>query len=123
MAERRKHTINDNDKENMEPPKKKHLSLALPNKRRFGNVSKHKLDKMTMYVMPKNSAASSKWALKTLKDWHSDYNSRYPEMCPQEILTPYCSKENLNKWLSTFAKHTLNIVYLDHDLNICNSVK
>ena len=37
MAERRKHTINDN--ENMEPPKEKRLSLALPNKRRFGNVS------------------------------------------------------------------------------------
>ena len=38
MAERWKHTINDNDKENMEPLKKR-LSLALPNKRRFGNVS------------------------------------------------------------------------------------
>ena len=110
----------------MEPPKKKSLSLALSNKRQFGNVSKDKLDKITAYVMPKNAAASSKWALKNLKDWHSDYNRRYPEMCTQEILTLYCSKENLNKWLSTFAvktKHTLNIVYLDHDLNIYNSVK
>ena len=36
----------------------------------------------------------------------SDYNSRYPDICPQEILTPYHSKENLNKWLSTFAVET-----------------
>ena len=73
-----------------------------------GGLAKDKLDKMTTYVMPKNLAASSKWALKNLKDWHSDYKSRYPDMCPQEILTPYCSKENLNKWLSTFAVETRN---------------
>ena len=96
MAECRKHTINNNNKENTELPKKKRLSMALPNKRQFGNVSKDKLDKMTTYVMPKNSAASSKWALKNLKDWHGD---RYPDLCPQKILTPYCSKENINKWL------------------------
>ena len=29
-------------------------------------------------------------------------------MCPQEILTPYCSKANLNKWLSTFVVETRN---------------
>ena len=108
MVERWKHTINDNDKENMKPLKKKRLSLALPNKRRFGNVSIDKLDKMTTYVMPKNSAASSEWALENLKEWCSGYNSRYHDMCPQEILIPYCSKENLNKWLSTFAVKTRN---------------
>ena len=39
MPERWKHIINDNDKENMGLPKKKRLSLALPIKWRFGNVS------------------------------------------------------------------------------------
>ena len=55
MAECWRHTINDNDKENMEPLKKKCLSLALPNKRQFGNVCIDKLDKMTTYVMPLGS--------------------------------------------------------------------
>ena len=66
MAEKR--TIEDEeDKENTEP-KKKRLSLTL-NKKRFANVPRDKLDKMAEYVMPKNSAASSKWALKNLTDW------------------------------------------------------
>ena len=105
MAE--KHHI---DKENVEP-KKKRLSLSLNKKNtsRFGSTSKETLKAMATVTLPKNSAHSSKWATKNLRDWLVDYNYRNPENeCPEDLLSPFCSKEILNKWLCIYVTETPN---------------
>ena len=47
--------------------------------------------------------------MSNLKDWFDDYNSRNQnDTCPDEVLTPTCSKEVLNKWLRVFINETRN---------------
>ena len=106
------------EKENSEPncqaekepdAKKRHLSLSRTKKRRFADVSGEKLESMSTYSMPKNSALNSKWAINNLTDWVADHNLRHPDsLCPQDLLSPFCSIENLNKWLPVFVTETRN---------------
>ena len=62
------------EKENVNPNNKKRLSLSLK-KNRFASTSEDTLEYMSKYNMPKNSATSSKWALKNLSDWRDEYKS------------------------------------------------
>lgn len=88
--------------ENVEPnmPQKKKLSLSLKNNKkqkgsRFATVSDFQLEAMSSYKMPKNSATSSRWALKNLNDWRLEHNDRNPtKICPEDILSPYCIARN-----------------------------
>lgn len=91
--------------ENASEPKKRRLSLSL-SKHRFAIVSKETLADMN-YKMPENSAKRSKWALKNLREWFDDYNKRNPDhMCPDDVLSPTCSKVLLNKWLCVYINET-----------------
>ena len=59
------------------------------------------------HVQAKCAKKSGKWAIKNLKEWYEDYNSRNPnEMCPEDILSHTCSKEVLDKWLCVFVNET-----------------
>ena len=92
MAEKRRRS---DDSENVDPDKKKKLSLSLERKgNRFATTSEDQLQSMSVYNMSKNSAVSSKWALKNLRDWREEYNMKHPtKLCPEEILSPNCTKE------------------------------
>jgi hypothetical protein len=62
---------------------------------------------MASYKMPKNSALSSKWAIKSLADWWDNFNKRNPKkQCPKDILLPSCSKEFLSLWLCVHVNET-----------------
>ena len=54
--------------------------------------------------MPKNSALSSKWAIKNLADWWSINKSK--KQCPVDILLLTCSKEILGVWLCVYVNET-----------------
>ena len=59
--------------------------------------------------MPKNTETCSKWALKTLHDWFTDYQERNQDSpCSESFLTPSASKENLNKCLTVFIAEARN---------------
>ena len=110
MAEKRE--ISDGD-ENLDPnvSKKRRLSLSLKKRSsyRFGETSDEQLHSMSFYMMPKNSATSSRWAMKNLSDWREEYNHRNPDKnCPEEIMLPSCSKELLNEWLCVYITETRN---------------
>ena len=95
----------ENEDPNPVPSKKRRLSLSL--KGRFKTVSEDQLTAMSKPSVPKNTEKSSKWAIKNLKEWYEDYNSRNTnEMCPEEILSHTCSKEVLDKWLCVFINET-----------------
>ena len=98
------------DKENREP-KKKRVSLSLKKKttNRFRSISTDELEAKATRTMPKNSAISSKWAVRNFNDWFKDHNGRNPgSKCPEDVLSPYCSKEILNKWLRLYVIETRN---------------
>ena len=47
--------------------------------------------------------------MKNLREWFEDYNVRNPlNKCPDDILSPFCSKESLNKWLCVYITETRN---------------
>ena len=111
MVAKRKSEEIEEGCENIDPnvPKKKRLSLSLKNKKgsRFGTISDEQLKSMTSYVTPKNSAMSSRWALKNLNDWMQEHNNQNPEKpCPEEILSPSCNKALLNEWLCVYIVET-----------------
>lgn len=59
--------------------------------------------------VPKNTGSNTKWAMKNFTDWHADYNERNPDRkCPDSILLPTCTKEELSKWLPVFILETRN---------------
>ena len=67
------------------------------------------LKAMATVTLPKNSARSSKWATKNWMDWLVDCNYRNLENeCPEDLLSPFCSKEILNKWLCIYVTETRN---------------
>ena len=87
------------EKENEDPNpvllKKRRLSLS--RKGRFKTISEDQLTAMSKPSVP-NTEKSGKWAIKNLKEWYEDYNSRNPnEMCPEDILSHTCFKEVLDK--------------------------
>ena len=52
---------------------------------------------------PKNTAVSTRWALKNFSDWTSSYNSRHPDTpCPEGILLSDDTKL-LSFWLQKSA--------------------
>ena len=62
---------------------------------------------MSKRKVPKNTEKTSKWAMTNMTEWLNDYNSRNTDAkCPDEFLTPSCSKENLCKWLCVFVNET-----------------
>lgn len=100
MAEKR--VFLESEKENT-CVKKRRLSMSLKKNRQFRNVSSESLQSMATVTVAKNSARASKWATTNLRAWLDDYNARNPEQkCPDEILTPECSSEVLNKWLYVY---------------------
>ena len=97
------------DKENVPPAKKRKLSLSLTNRRRFIQTSREELSTLEKAQVPKNTEVSSRWALKNLHDWYTDYQERNPESpCPESILTSSPNKEDLNKYLTIFISETRN---------------
>lgn len=70
-------------------------------------MSSESLQSMAAVTVTINSARASKWATTNLRAWLDDYNTRNPEQkCPDEILTPECSTEVLNKWLCVYIAET-----------------
>ena len=77
-------TESSSDKENVPPAKKRKLSLSLTNRRRFIQTSREELSTLEKAQVPKNTEVSSRWALKNLHDWYTDYQQRNPESpCPE----------------------------------------
>ena len=90
------------------PSKKPRLSLSLQRKsKRFSSSTAKELEEMSKQKVPKNAEKSSKWAMTNMTEWLNDYNTRNTDAkCPDEFLTPSCSKENLCKWLCVFVNET-----------------
>ena len=95
------------DKENAtHKSKKPRLSLSLK-KSRFVPICKSELENMAKPVIAKNTSISTRWAVKNLTDWHTDYNKRNPNAYfPDDVLLPTCPKHLLDKWLSVFITET-----------------
>ena len=73
------------------------------------HIERDTIKAMATATLPKTSARSSKWATKNLRDWSVDYNYRNPENeCPYDLLSPFRSKEILNKWLCIYVTETRN---------------
>uniref|UniRef100_A0A1X7TT57 DUF3504 domain-containing protein n=1 Tax=Amphimedon queenslandica TaxID=400682 RepID=A0A1X7TT57_AMPQE len=106
------------EKENIDPlfdpnpSKKRKVSLSLKGKRkekRFGSVSEEALSSMAKTQMTKNTEKSSKWAMANFVEWFHEYNKRNEDAtCPEEVITPSCSKDLLNKWLCVYISETRN---------------
>ena len=100
------------EKENCELPsaaKKCKLSLSLSREHRFSVVSENEIKNLEKRQVPKTTDASTRWAFKILKDWVYEFNDRNgEEQCPESILSPSCTKEELNKWLNLFIAETRN---------------
>ena len=100
------------EKENCELPsaaKKCKLSLSLSREHRFSVVSENEIKNLEKRQVPKTTDASTRWAFKILKDWVYEFNDRNgEEQCPESILSPSCTKEELNKWLTLFIAETRN---------------
>ena len=76
------------DKENVDPKKRRLLLLLMKKKKvdYFGMTSKEQLKATVLYTMPKNTATSSKWALKNFSEWFT----------PSQTVT--CSDGPVNVW-------------------------
>lgn len=91
------------EKENQDPlpSKKRRLSLSRLKGGRFKNVTMDEVKLLEKQKIPKTTAASTKWALNIFTDWLEDHNKRNEDdIVP--VVTPSCSKEDLNKWLPVF---------------------
>ena len=117
----RQRSISDNqvivmaEKENCELPSaanKRKLSLSLSRERWFNVVSENEIKNLEKHQVPKTTDASTQWALKILKDWVYGFNDRNgEEQCPESILSPSFTKEELNKWFTLFIAETRNHQY------------
>ena len=62
---------------------------------------------MSIPQVPRNTDASTRWSIKKLTEWIFDYNERNTSSkCPQDLLSPFCSKEDICKWLRVFVLET-----------------
>lgn len=96
-------------KENCPPEKRRKLSLTLSRRQRFGETSREEILALEKVQVPKNTEVTTKWALKNLNDWFKDYQERNPDCpCPESILTPSASKDDLNKYLTIYITETRN---------------
>lgn len=90
--------------------KKSRLSLSLKDRRarrRFGETTKEEMEGMSKVIMPKNTSANTRWAVKNFHDWYKDYNERNKDNpCPDTILTSGSSATLINKWLKVFVVET-----------------
>ena len=92
------------EKENIQPKKKRKLSLSL--KDRF-KASGSKLEELSKVTFPKNTSQSTRWAMKNFIDWFNEYNRCNPDdKCPEDVILPTCSAEVLNKWLCVYVAET-----------------
>lgn len=86
---------------------RKRPSLSL--KGRFKKTSDKQLKEMKVPHIPKNTSASTRWAFKNLGDWFVAHNSEATsndDRCPDDVLSPSCSPEVLNRWLCVFVSET-----------------
>jgi hypothetical protein len=92
-------------------PNKKRLCLSLKEKKapRFKAVSPKSVKKLAAPNPPQNTQASTSWAMRNLNEWFKWHNSQPGvERCPEELLTPNCSGDTLNKWLQVYVAETRN---------------
>ena len=85
---------------------KRKLSLSLKN--RFKKTSKEELREMTLPQVPNNTSANTRWAIKNFTDWFAAHNSDATDddLCPEEVLSPSCTGDLLNRWLCVFISET-----------------
>ena len=85
---------------------KRKLSLSLKN--RFKKTSKEELRKMTLPQVPNNTSANTRWAIKNFTDWFAAHNrdATDDDLCPEEVLSPSCTADLLNRWLCVFISET-----------------
>ena len=85
---------------------KRKLSLSLKN--RFKKTSKEELREMTLPQVPNNTSANTRWAIKNFTDWFAAHNSDATDddLCPEEVLSPSCNADLLNRWLCVFISET-----------------
>ena len=86
--------------------KKKSVSAGAENSvTRFESPTKS-LQTYQQPYCPKNTAVSTRWALKNFEDWASSYNSRHPEApCPDGVLLADDAKL-LSFWIQKFVVST-----------------
>ena len=91
-----------------EPANKKwRLSLSLKDQRRFSAASKDEIAELSKAIVPKNTSAATRWAVRNFNEWFDDYNSRNEgNACPDIVLSPSCSPSLLNQWLRVFVTET-----------------
>ena len=84
------------------------LSLSL---NPFKKTSKEELyiRKMTLPQVPNNNtSANTRWTIKIFTDWFAAHNSDATDddLCPEEVLSPSCTGDLLNRWLCVFISET-----------------
>ena len=108
--ENRSFSSRDEGKEN-EPPSAKCLCLSIKKtcRPRFKTVSPRSLKKLATPNPPKNTQVNTNWAIRNLAMWFEWHNKQEgAEMCPEEVVSPSCSSETLNKWLPVYVAETRN---------------
>ena len=86
---------------------KKRPSLSL--KKRFKLASSDELTEIKKYNPPKNTQVNTKWAMNNFEQWMQWHNCQDgSEACPDFVLSPECSPELINKWLSVYVCETRN---------------
>ena len=97
----------DHKKENIEPAEKKHKSLKLNRKEadRLDFIGEERENNLSRKYVPKNTAATTKWALSNFTAWKQGGNKRFvcdSEKCVPERTTPVISTRRLS---SVSSKH------------------
>ena len=66
--------------------------------------------------MPKNTSANTCWAIRNLTDWFAAHHgdATNDDLCPEEVLSPYCTADLLNGWLCVFISETVLFRFNDH---------
>ena len=63
---------------------------------------------MTLPQVPNNTSVNTRWAIKNFTDWFAAHNSDATDddLCPEEVLSPSCTADLLNRWLCVFISET-----------------
>ena len=51
---------------------------------------------------------NTRWAIKNFTDWFAAHNrdATDDDLCPEEVLSPSCTTDLLNRWLYVFISET-----------------
>ena len=90
--------------------KQKCVSMGSKEGERFEVVSPEMLETLAKPYAPNNTQLNTQWAMNNFKDWWKWHNSfdRTIDKCPEVVLTPECSAEELNAWLPVYVSETRN---------------